>query len=435
VKRTVERGKTLLVDGPASVTPLSGEAEVLGAPLKIGTRMVIRDGKRVPLAVTQKAEFDLTLGDTASVEEVDGSTVPASWEKAVGEILSPAKPTTVMVMGGVDSGKTSLSTYIANKALRDKRRVALIDADLGQADVGPPSTIGVSRLTKLVRDPFDVRAEDACFVGVTSPSGAVRKVIECLVKMKKEVLKRGAVDLLIVNTDGWVEGEDAVRYKVELVDSVAPDIVVGIHQQDELTFVLAALKEKKVISVESPPSVRRRDRDQRRTLRELSCKKYLRGAKIESFPLSWTRVEGIPLGTGVPPPQRRIEEIEQKLGATVVYCEETPSMLFVVAKKSAWLDEEVVKGLEQALGKRVCAVREGDEEGLLVALLDASEHFLGIGLLHEVDYEKRVIRVYTPVRERVASVSVGAVKLDKSGREVGSGLCFRGLPVLTLVAS
>jgi len=419
MKRTVEKNKTLLVDGPASVSLLSGEAEVLGAPLKIGTKMIVRDGKRVPFAITQKAELDLTLGETASLEEVDGSTIPASWEKAVGEILYQAKPTTVMVVGGVDSGKTSLSTYLANKALKEKRRVALIDADLGQADIGPPSTIGFSCLTKLVKDPFDVGAENAYFVGVTSPSGAVRKVIEGLAKMKKEVLERGTVDLLIVNTDGWVEGEDAVRYKLELVDTVTPDIVVGIQQQDELAPLLTALKGKKVIAVESPLVVHKRDRDKRKTLRELSYKKYLKGARIESFPLNWTRVEGIPLGTGLPPPQRRIEEIEQKLGATTAYCEETPTMLFVVTKRGEWMDEELIKGLEQALGKKVHAMREGDEEGLLVALHDDRERFQGIGLLHGIDYEKRVIKVYTPVTDNVASISVGAVKLDKRGREIG----------------
>jgi len=424
MKRTVEKGKTLLVDGPASASLLSGAAEVLGAPIKTGTKIIIRDGKRVPFAITERAEFDLALGETASLEEVDGSTIPASWEKVASEILFQAKPTTVMVVGGVDSGKTSLSAYLANMALRERRRVALIDADLGQADIGPPSTIGFCRLTKSVRDPFDLGAENACFVGVTSPSGAVNKVIEGLVKMREDVLKSGTVDLLIVNTDGWVEGKDAVRYKVELVEKVKPGIVVGIQQQEELTLLLTALKEKKVVAVESPSAVRKRDRDKRKTLRELSYKKYLKGAKIESYPLNWTRVEGIPLGTGVSPSQRRIEEIEQKLGAITVYCEETPSMLFVVAKKGEWLDEELTKGLEQALGKKVHAMREGDEEGLLVALHDEGERFLGIGLLHEIDYERRVIRVYTPVKERVAFLSVGAVRLDKKGREIGLDPAF-----------
>lgn len=424
MKRTVEKRKTLLVDGPASVSLLSGEAEVLAAPLKIGTRIVIRDGKRAPFAVTQKAEFDLTLGETASCEEVDGSTIPTSWEEAVNEILSREKPTTVMVIGGVDSGKTSLSAYLANKALRKSIRVALIDADLGQADIGPPSTIGVSRLTKPLKDPFDVEAENAYFVGLTSPAGAVHKVIGGLVKMKEEVLKDRAVDILIVNTDGWVEGEDAVQYKVELVDGVVPNIVVGIQQKDELAPILTALKKKEVMAIESPLAIRKRDRDKRRTLRELSYKKYLKGAKIKSFPLNWTRLEGTPLGTGMPSQQRHIEEIEIKLGAPIVYCEETTSMLFAVTKKGEWLDKELIKGLEKALGKEVRVMQEGNEEGLLVALHDDRERFLGIGLLHEIDYEKHMIKVYTPVMDKVAFISVGAVKLDKKGREIGLDSVF-----------
>jgi hypothetical protein len=41
MNKTVEKGKTLLIDGPASVHFVSGYAEVLGAPLKTGERIVV----------------------------------------------------------------------------------------------------------------------------------------------------------------------------------------------------------------------------------------------------------------------------------------------------------------------------------------------------------------------------------------------------------
>jgi len=134
MKRIVENGKTLLVDGPASVNVLSGEVEVFGAMLKTGVQMVIREGKRIPLEVKAKAEFDLTLGEKAVVNEVEGSTIPVSWRKAADEVLSREKPVTVMVVGGIDSGKTSFCAYLANRALMDKHIVVLVDADLGDSD-------------------------------------------------------------------------------------------------------------------------------------------------------------------------------------------------------------------------------------------------------------------------------------------------------------
>jgi len=418
VRRIVDKGKTLLVDGPASVIIQSGGVEVLCAPLKTGVKVVIREGKRIPLEIKEKAEFDLALGERAAVNEVEGSTIPLSWEKAADEVLSREKPVTVMVVGGVDSGKTSFCAYLANRALKESRNVTMVDADLGQSDVGPPSTIGSCRLTKPIIDPFEIGAESISFIGVTSPSGAVSKVIEGIAGMKEKALKRG-VGVLIINTDGWIEGEDAVKYKIALAKQIKPNLLVGIQEQGELTFLLGALTESQNLVVESSPAVRKRDREERKLLRELGYKKYLKGGRTESFPLRWIRVAGVAFGTGVPSSLERMKKIRELLGATPLYCEETPDFVFIAFDREQWVDEGLVKDLEQKLNRKVRVVREGDEEGLLVALHDVKENFLGIGVLEGIDYERRVVRVYTPVREGVASLIVGRVKLDRKGREIG----------------
>jgi len=424
VKRAVEMGKTLLVDGPASVTLVSGLAEVLGAEFKTGSRMVIREAKRVPFEVREKAEFELLLSEKANINEVEGSTIPRSWENAADTILGMKnKPVTVMIAGGVDSGKTSFAAYLANKGLRTKRIIAMIDADLGQSDVGPPSTIGFCRVTKPIRDPFEMGAENVCFVGVTSPSGAVTRVIDGITGMKEKTKKRH-VDILIINTDGWIEGEDAVRYKVALVKEIRPDVVVGIQEQNELTFLLGALTETQNIAIESSPFARKRDREERKLLRELGYKKFLKGAGVESFPISWVRISGVPFGTGMPPTKERMNKIVEELGTSPIYCEETPSTVFIALSHEQWADEEIVKNLEATLKKKVKVAWEGDEEGLLVALHDENESFLGIGIIQEIDYRRRVMKVYTRVKSGIASIRVGQVKLDKTGKELGQTETF-----------
>jgi polynucleotide 5'-hydroxyl-kinase GRC3/NOL9 len=417
--RTIKRGNTLLVDGPACVDVIAGEAEVFGAPLKSGAKTVIREGKRVAFEVKKKARFDLMLGEGASVEEVKGSTIPSSWEDACNTILaSTARPVVVMIMGEVDSGKTSFCTYLANRALKEKRRVAVIDADLGQSDIGPPSTIGFSRLTQPIRDPFLLRAEKACFIGTTTPSGAITKVIGELGKMKDKYLKE-AVDFLVINTDGWVQGEDAVRYKLQLIKRVAPNIIVGIQQKEELTPILTNLHGIKVVYVESPSAIKRRGREKRKILRELSYKKYLKGAKVQSFPLSWIKVEGIPLVASPSPSRKKIEKTMERLGVNPIHCEETSRSIVIILGKTQRIKPEQISSIEEELGKKIKLVREGDEQGLLVGLHDERERFLGIGILSRIDYKRRVLQVYTPVTANVASIHVGQVKLDRKGKEIG----------------
>ena len=418
MKHIVKKGKTLLVDGPASVSLLSGRINILGAPFKIGEKIIIRYGKRVPFGVRKKAAFDLMLGEGASFEEIDGGTVPPSWENAAKEVLSLKRPVTVLVMGGVDSGKTSFCTFLTNEALRKKWKTCIIDADLGQSDVGPPSTVGFNFVFEPVKDLFEVKAENAYFVGLTSPSGAVNKVIKGITELKNGVMDAEA-DFLIVNTDGWVEGEDATKYKIELWKTVSPSVVVGIRQQDELAQILTALKEAKVLSIDSPRLAQRRNREKRKILRELSYKKYLKQAKVHPFALNWVKVEGSLLGAGGPMAPERMEKIRNLLGARPIYSEETLTTIFIVLKKNQSVSEEQIKEIEESFGKRAKVIKEGEEEGLLVGLQDELGKFLGIGILCGVDYKRRVIKVYTPVNENVSTIRFGQIKLDENGREIG----------------
>jgi len=423
MKRDVEKGKTLLVDGPASVSIISGEAAILGATVRSGEKIVIREGKRIPFEVRKKASFDLMLGEDASVEETDGSTIPQSWENASKEILSHKKPVTVMVMGDVDSGKTSFCAYLLNLALKKGWKEAIVDGDLGQSDIGPPSTIGFSYITAPVKDPFEIEAENAYFVGVTSPSGTVDRVVNGLTAMKTKALE-GGVEFLVINTDGWVDGEDAAEYKRQLTEKMDPDVVVGIQQGEELAPILTTLKKTRTLKVDSSQAVRKRDREKRKILRELGYKKYLKGAKVQSFLLNWVKVERVQFGTGSPFTEGQMEKIREWLGTSPVYGEETPNAVLVVLRRNQWIGEEQMKGIDDVFGKRAKIIREGEEEGLLVGLQDKQENFLGIGVLLGVDYKRRAMQVYTPVSRDVSTILIGQVKLERNGKEIGLSPTF-----------
>jgi polynucleotide 5'-hydroxyl-kinase GRC3/NOL9 len=418
MKRTIDEGKILLVDGPASVTLLSGKISVLGAPLQKEENLVVRQGKRLPLWVKKKVTVELMLGEGASINEVDVGTVPSSWEDAAKEMLSLKKPVTVMIVGGMDSGKTSFCSFLVNEAVMKKLRTSVIDADLGQSDVGPPSTVGFSFVTETVKDLFDIDAQDAVFVGSTSPSGAINKVIEGLTQLKDRVMEADA-EFLVINTDGWVEGEEAAAYKVRLAEKVGPSAVVGMQQSNELTPILDSLHGVKVLVIDSPQLIQPRSREKRKLLRELSYKKYLKGAKTQSFSIGWVKVEDSIFGAGGPLLRKRLETLVNLLGRRPLYSEETVAAIFVVLRKSKAVTEEQIKAVEEHFGKKVKVILEGDEEGLLVGLKNEEDKFLGIGILDGVDYKRRILKVYTPVSEKVSTLCFSQIKLDKNCREIG----------------
>jgi polynucleotide 5'-hydroxyl-kinase GRC3/NOL9 len=415
----VENGKTLLVDGPASVTVTLGKVEVFGFTLGNTNKVVIREGKRLPFVVEEKATFNISLGENANIEEIDGNTIPQSWIKSSEEILKlQTKPATVIVLGTVDSGKTSFCTYLINKLLNEKKKVAFLDGDLGQSDIGPPCTIAYTFVTKPTTDLFNLQAKNAFFVGVTSPSTAINKVIEGLTSLKTEILGDNP-DFIVIDTDGWVEGEDAVNYKVQLVGELNPDIIFCIQQKDELTAVLNALEKFRKVAVDFPSAIKQRSREKRKSLRELGYMKYLRNAKVQSLPLSWLKIEENELlGFG-----RAHENINQAnkiydiLGMKPLHFTELEDRVCIVIGRRRWINEDNIKKLEEITKKKIRVIRKGEEEGLLMALYNAERKFLGIGILHEVDYARKTIKIFTPVSEKISIIALGKVKLDKNLKE------------------
>jgi polynucleotide 5'-hydroxyl-kinase GRC3/NOL9 len=418
MKHMVSAGKTLLVDGPAFVSILSGKVEVFGAPFQVGERIVIRDGKRLPFEVIKEAVFDLKIGANVSPVEVDGSTIPFSWREASEKILSREMPTFVVVIGGIDSGKTSFCTFLANMALRNKLKVAVLDGDLGQSDIGPPGTVGYSFLNTYIKDLFDVEADRICFIGVTSPSEAVANVVETLVQLKNEISQLN-MDFLLMNTDGWIEGEDAALYKLSLVKKLSPNIVVGLQQNNELTALFESFEAKERYLLEAPSSIYKRNREKRRILRELSYKKYMKEARVCSLPMNWIKIEGSSFGSGVYPSAKRVEIIKETLAFSPIYCEETVDCIWLVLKKTQNVDLEKLQILEERLKKKVKTVFVGEEEGLLVALKNDQGKFLGIGTIKEIDYKRRTMKINTPVRSKISIVQLGKIQLDSKCREIG----------------
>src|SRR5439155_6928706 len=122
-------------------------------------------------------------------------------ERAVQEAAS------VMLIGGLDSGKTTLGRAMARAASEAGKVAAFVDVDVGQKSVGPPTTIGL----KLVRTPDDVEVETMhepdhlYFVGATSPQGHMLSVVTGTARMLTVARESGA-EFVVVDTSGMVSG-------------------------------------------------------------------------------------------------------------------------------------------------------------------------------------------------------------------------------------
>jgi polynucleotide 5'-hydroxyl-kinase GRC3/NOL9 len=283
LKLNVEAGKSLVVSGPALIKLINGECEVLGAPLNFN--VLIKKYRQLPVTALQNSELEVNLGEGSSINEVEGDVIPNSWQALTQKILNKER---IMVVGGVDSGKNAFCTLIINKLLKAKDKVAIIDVDAGQTEIGPPTTIGLGLIENPIACFSDVSTKLLYFAGDTTPSRVKNKIILGLQKMLQHPFSLNYPT--IINTDGWILGEEAKSYKIDLINAASPSLIVGLGSEETLNLIFKEASKPFVI-LNPPRLIRRRSQEERRILREDSYRSYLKNGKILVLPINQVKVK------------------------------------------------------------------------------------------------------------------------------------------------
>ena len=188
---------------------------------------------------------------------------------------------TVLFIGGLDAGKSTLARATAAYALRLGRTVAYLDADVAQKTVGPPATVGL----KHVREPDDLTFErlahaDALgFVGSTSPQDHLLPMVGALSRLRDRVNEEGS-DLVVVDTSGMVSGIWGQLVKYYKVDLLEPDLVVGLQRGEELDPILGVIERffgTDVVSLPVHSGVVPTSVEERMTQRQRAMARYFEG--------------------------------------------------------------------------------------------------------------------------------------------------------------
>lgn len=151
-----------------------------------------------------------------------------------------AGASTVMLMGAVDTGKTTLAHRIARAAVARGRVVVLVDADVDNTSIGPPTCVGM----KLIRREADLdrlsEADGLHFVGTTSPSRLVLQQVIATASLVERARNLGA-ELVVIDTTAAVSGVAGETLKYHKMELCRPDRVVAIQRGGEMEPIVGML--------------------------------------------------------------------------------------------------------------------------------------------------------------------------------------------------
>ncbi|MHA1722369.1 MAG: Clp1/GlmU family protein [Candidatus Baldrarchaeia archaeon] len=419
----VSKGKGLIVDGPARIEVLSGSGDLFGKPLQKDDVIIIRKAKSVGIQAETELCLEITGGVGFKVEEVDYPLISDEWKEIVEILKKSEKPVVVFVVGDVDTGKTTLVTYLGNILCREGFKVAILDEDVGQSDVGPPCTVGLGILTKPVAFLSDLEFVDGFFVGSTSPSGIIQRSIVGTKLMVEKAIKLGS-DVILIDTCGWVFGREARELKTVLFYLLKPTHIILMEKHEgELDHLIVPLRNLRlsVMKVRSSARIRERNREERRFLREIMFRKYLENLRDVRVPLERVGVAYGILGSGKPVEQQLIDKVSVMLGVKVLHCEKCEDYLLIVTEDHRSIDPLSLEAVKRVLQvKDIKVVSMNLIKDVLVGLMDNEMNFLGVGIIKDYDTKSNELIIRTNVDEgRIAVIQYGSIKIGDETREEG----------------
>ena len=356
----LEQGHTLLLKGPAWIRAKRGDAQCLGARIQSDDWTMIEESRQEPIYSAEDTLLEIRRGAGSSLSVVKESTVPVAWEEAA-QVLQRQRGVCVII-GEVDSGKSSLCTFLANKCLEDTGKVGVVDADVGQADIGPPTTISLSVVQAPIIGLHKAVVEISFFVGDTSPSVVPDKIVRLATRLKEQMTS--SADIVLVNTDGWLAEFNAIRYKQRLLEEIQPDLVIALSRSDDIIDPL--LDRVKFASLKLPSSsfARVRSKEERKKAREAGYRRFLQGSH------------------------------------KLVVSQETRVRMFDRLEQTVFPENRRFRGF-------------------VSGLLNQSEELLSIGRINQVENGKVIVETRT--NETPTVLEIGNIALSSRYDEVGSG--------------
>ena len=330
-----------------------------------------------------------------------------------------------LVLGESDTGKTTLVVSLANALLAEGVSVAIVDADLGQSEIGPPTTVGLGRPRAPLERLADAEVAGLCFVGATSPRDHVAETVVATRRLTDRAIGLG-VDRVLVDTSGLVHGEVGRALKQAKIDLVGPDLILCLQRDGECEAILLPYAHHgppAVVRLSPAPTVRRRSAEERRQHRERSMAAYFAGARPVTLDLARVVLRAPALYAGTPLTLHETEVLASQLDDAVVWAERRGRELAVVTPGR--MQESQLQRLALAYPDVTLVHHALDDfQDAVVGLDDERRETLGLGVVRGVDFIKRTLVVETPVEERaVAAVRLGRLKLgtpnivERAGRD------------------
>lgn len=406
--KNIQKGQTLLVNGPTRVTLLNGKLEVFGKiilPKKESTSttvsevegdnvIIVPGATNYPLFALENSELEIyTSNEEENLIIINENSILDKWVEIKDSIISfikqnEGKTVKIMVLG-ISSGKTTLIKYLANNFLKEGFRGSMLDSDLGQQYCGLPTTLNIGTIDHPIISGEDIESENTIFIGATFPKGDYKFIVSHYCNtLINDYLKKNKVkgtNFILIDTDGWIKQEAGVIYKNFFIKTIDPDIIIVFQDNtiDELKTIVkiaSSKKERKIFLIkEKNKYFYEKNKEERRFLRQSQFAKVLETYRKISIP---------------------VDDIQ-----------------FIKTDYDNDLDEIFERKIE------INELIKTPYHYVIISLLDKDSKLIKIGLLFVVQIQKDYILIFSDLtykeQMKIKKIKLGSLRLSIKGNHQG----------------
>jgi polynucleotide 5'-hydroxyl-kinase GRC3/NOL9 len=197
------------------------------------------------------------------------------------------KPGICLVLGASDTGKTSLVTSLT-KLAASNQPVAVVDADVGQSHIGPPTTVGWAVIQPgqaNFTDLSDLPVGGISFVGDVTPARHLLQLTAAIAQCVSRASQ--TAKFIIIDTPGFILGSAAEALWWQVQRIIKPNLVLAVQRNDEIGHILSGMRrlDLKIESVQCPPQMPLKQPPDRRDYRQAQFEKYFKESRLYEISL------------------------------------------------------------------------------------------------------------------------------------------------------
>ncbi|MDE0634589.1 MAG: Clp1/GlmU family protein [Candidatus Poribacteria bacterium] len=350
------------------------------------------------------------------------------WKRLASRIVMPNHR--VLVLGASDAGKSTFCRYLIDYACAASLKVAFVDADVGQSQIGPPTTIGMKLFepklngadphlpfggpengttnqvnsgteSELTADTKQDRNDQLChkadalyFVGGLSPQRNLLPILTGTRLMVDAGLNAGA-DFTVIDTTGYVHDGAAVALKQQKIDLIRPHHLVCLGRSKDLERIVGCYGDLDFLTIHyllPHRLVRTKSGEARKKNRKVKFEAYFAGSELQTVSIEEIRSARTAFFNGRIANQKELEILTRLAEEEIMYAEWEHRSVSLIARRN--LPQSATKNLKNYLSLSfVAAETPAYIEQRLVGMVNEEGETLAIGIIENMDFHNRNLNV------------------------------------------